>query len=131
MALALLFVLGAPARAQEVVGHAALAADLTRAQLRELFMMRRRQLPDRSPAWVFVLPDDHPVHERFVRAILGLYPRNLRQLWDRHLYSGTAQPPIEVQTETRMLQRIATTPGAIGYVGHFTGYPGVQRIGVR
>ena len=74
--------------------------------------------PDATPVVVFVLPDDAPLHDEFSRTVLGLFPYQLRQAWDRQIYSGTGQGPEVVTTESEMLRRVATTPGAIGYVGN-------------
>ncbi len=65
---------------------------------------------------VFVLPDDNPVHSAFVKTILGLFPYQLRRVWDRQLFSGTRQAPTTVADEDEMLRRVTTTPGAIGYL---------------
>lgn len=122
----------APLRAQELIGHAGLrVAELTRNQVRLFFTMRLQQLPDKTQVRVFVLPDDNPVHARFAKAILGLFPYQLRQVWDRQLYSGTGQAPTTVNSEQEMLARVANTPGAIGYVERVTNQPGVIGLSVR
>jgi hypothetical protein len=65
---------------------------------------------------VFVLPDDNPIHQRFAKEVLGVYPYQLRAAWDRMVYSGTGPAPIQVNTFEEMIERLRTTPGAIGYV---------------
>ncbi len=84
--------------------------------LRAMFAMKLLQWPDGRPVRVFVLPDDNPLHRAFCKEKLELYPYQLRQTWDRLVYSGTGQAPTEVDSETEMLSRVARTPGAIGYV---------------
>lgn len=57
-----------------------------------------------------------------MKTVLGIYPYQLRQSWDRLIYSGFAQAPFLVESEKEMLRRVAETPGAIGYVrGPVTG----------
>jgi hypothetical protein len=63
-----------------------------------------------------VLPDSNLVHDNLCKEKLNLYPYQLRQSWDRLVFSGMAQAPTEVASEEEMLARIAATPGAIGYV---------------
>jgi len=89
---------------------------LAQASARALFGMRLTKWPDGRPVQVFVLPDGHPVHAALCKEQLNLYPYQLRQSWDRLVYSGMAQAPIEVATEEEMISRVATTPGALGYV---------------
>lgn len=83
---------------------------------RLIFSMQRGQWPDGEPVRVFVLPDDSQVHREFSKHLLSLYPRQLRRVWDRQLYSGTGQAPETVANEAEMRRRVAGTPGAIGYL---------------
>jgi len=83
--------------------------------VREIFFMRLSSWPDGSPIRVFVLPDDHPLHIRFAKEILGVYPFQLRSAWDRLVFSGTGVSPTLVESVEEMRSRIESTPGAIGY----------------
>ena len=87
-----------------------------RALLRAAFTMRLRQWPDGKPLRVFVLPDNHPLHDRFCRELLGTYPYVLRNAWDRMVYTGTGFAPVTVSSEEEMRRRVQATPGAIGYI---------------
>jgi ABC-type phosphate transport system substrate-binding protein len=84
--------------------------------LRGIFGMRVSRWPDGTPIRVFVLPDDNPVHAEFAKRILNTYPHQLRRNWDRLVFSGTGNAPIQVKSEREMLDRIRSTPGSIGYV---------------
>ena len=89
---------------------------LDRSLLRSVFTMRLRQWPDGSPVRVFVLPDSDPLSDRFYREHLGMYSYVLRRAWDRMVFTGTGFAPTVVQTEKEMIERVRSTPGAIGYV---------------
>ncbi|WP_238984488.1 substrate-binding domain-containing protein [Billgrantia kenyensis] len=89
---------------------------LTRDTTRAIFAMRQRSWPDGQAARVFVLPNSHPVHSRFVKERLTVYPHQLQLAWDRMVFSGTGQAPSQVNSQPEMLERVATTPGAIGYL---------------
>jgi ABC-type phosphate transport system substrate-binding protein len=89
---------------------------LTRDTIRAIFAMRQRTWPDGQAARVFVLANDHPVHVRFVKERLAVYPHQLQLAWDRMVFSGTGQAPNRVTTQTEMHERIASTPGALGYL---------------
>jgi hypothetical protein len=88
---------------------------LTTEMVREIFFMRLSTWPDGSPIHVFVLPDNHPLHIRFAKEILGVYPFQLRSAWDRLVFSGTGVSPTTVESEEEMRARIESTPGSIGY----------------
>lgn len=85
-------------------------------EARAIFSMRMRIWPDGSPITVFVLPHDAPKHNHFVRSILKLLPHQLKRNWDRLVYTGIGQAPLEVANEQQMIQQLKATPGSIGYI---------------
>ncbi|WP_422667062.1 hypothetical protein [Billgrantia montanilacus] len=89
---------------------------LTRDTTRAIFAMRQRTWPDGQAVRVFVLPSNHAVHGRFTKERLAVYPHQLQLAWDRMVFSGTGQAPNRVSSQPEMLERIATTPGALGYL---------------
>lgn len=89
---------------------------LERKTLRAAFGMTLQAWPDGQPLTVFVFRDDDMLHQQFCRKVLGVLPYTLRRNWDRLLFSGAAQAPIAVDSPQEMLRRVASTPGAIGYI---------------
>jgi ABC-type phosphate transport system substrate-binding protein len=85
-------------------------------RLRVIFSMRVTRWADSQPIHVFVLPGDHPLHQRFVKNVLKLFPHQLQSAWDRMVYSGTGVAPTIVASVEEMRAKIASTPGAIGYI---------------
>lgn len=102
--------------AEIIVSPSLKSVELDRGLLRAVFTMRLRQWPDGSPIRVFVLPDDDPLSDLFYRERLGMYSYVLRRAWDRMVFTGTGFAPTVVQSEEEMMQRVRSTPGAIGYV---------------
>lgn len=84
--------------------------------LRSIFSMRLRTWPDGTKIRVFVLPDDDQLHQIFSKGKLNVFPYQLRSTWDRLVFSGTGQAPIKVNSSEEMLTKVASTPGAIGYL---------------
>ncbi|MEA3638447.1 MAG: substrate-binding domain-containing protein [Lamprobacter sp.] len=126
-----LCVLG-PAQGQQLIVNQDVgisAIDRNRARL--IFTMRINQWSDQRPVAVFVLPDDSPLHQTFAKSALGVFPHQLRQTWDRQVFSGTGQAPLQVASESEMLQRVQQTPGAIGYVSQLPSTPGIKGIEVE
>jgi hypothetical protein len=119
----LLLLLSASANPQEsaltvdvIVSPSLTSVKLDRSLLRAVFTMRVRQWPDGSAVRVFVLPDDDPLSDRFYRERLGMYSYVLRRAWDRMVFTGTGLAPTVVESEREMIERVRSTPGAIGYV---------------
>lgn len=90
-------------------------APLSRDQLREIFFARQTRWDDGKPVRAFVLPDQHPLHIRFSKEILEVYPYQLRAAWDRMIYSGTGVPPTVVESVEEMRNKIKQTSGSVGY----------------
>lgn len=142
LSLVLLWGWVAPAIAENevvVAIHPATSAGttITRNTLSAIFGMRLRAWADGTPVRVYVLPDDHAVHVAFAKEILGVFPHQLRTAWDRLVFSGTGQAPLEVGgeeeihtgiagidaarpavvgSEEQMREKLARNPGSIGYL---------------
>jgi ABC-type phosphate transport system, periplasmic component len=104
------------ASALKVYNSQGLADSLSRAALRAIFFLKVKTWPDGTPIRVFVLNDVDPMHARFCKEVLGLYPYQLRTSWDRMVYSGTGLGPVTVNSPKEMRARLEATPGGIGYL---------------
>lgn len=89
---------------------------ISRSLARSIFGMRFLKWRDGTPIKVYVLEDNQIMHSAFCKEVLDIYPYQLRQSWDRLVYSGTGQAPTLVASEDEMLERVASTRGAIGYL---------------
>lgn len=87
---------------------------------RAIFTMRQRFWSNGKKINVFILADNDPLHKSFAKNNLNMFPHQLRRVWDRMVFSGTGQAPVTLKTEAEMLERIANTPDAIGYLGNRT-----------
>lgn len=89
---------------------------LTVNSLRSIFSMRLKTWSDGTKIRVFVLSDEDELHQIFSKEKLNVFPYQLRSTWDRLVFSGTGQAPTKVNSNEEMLAKIASTPGAIGYL---------------
>lgn len=109
---------GFHAAAQDVVivaNKGVSISQLTTAELREIFRGTRSRFSDGTRA-VPVLLKGGPVHEVFLRRHLGDTPDEFRMRWRKAVFTGQASMLREFSSEVILLQYIASTPGAIGYV---------------
>lgn len=102
--------------------------ELSRDILRSIFTMRLSAWPDGSRIQVLVLPDDNPLHRQFSKNILGLFPYQLRRVWDQGVFSGTGEAPTEVPNIELMRTLLQQTPGTIGYLPEQPNQEGVYRV---
>ncbi|GAA5315919.1 MAG: hypothetical protein AseanaTS_11240 [Candidatus Pelagadaptatus aseana] len=119
-AFALLFASALKAEPAVIVNDAIDTGVLNRQSVQAIFTMSRQHWDDRQAIVVVVLPSRHPAHAHFVRNVLDIYPYQLKKSWDRLIFSGRGVAPDQVVDETEMLQRVASQPGAIGYVSDKT-----------
>ncbi len=106
-------VLGAAGEVSVITNPSVQAANpIAQNTLAVIYGMRLRSWDDGTPIRVYVLPDDHPVHVRFCKQILGVFPYQLRIAWDRLVYSGTGQAPVQVQDEDEMRAKVANLRSA-------------------
>jgi len=85
---------------------------------RAIFTMRQRFWPNGEKIKVFTLSDEHPLHQIFTKNNLHMFPHQLRRVWDRIVFSGSGRVPIVVGSEEEMLDKVANTPNAIGYLSN-------------
>lgn len=121
------------ARAQDVVivAHKDVSvSQISSAQLREIFTGVRTRFADGRRAIPVVLKGG-PVHEVFLHHHLGNTPDEFRTLWRRAVFTGQGSMLKEFNSEPALLDYIALTPGAIGYVSHVSEHESVKVLTVR
>ena len=64
---------------------------------------------------VFDLKARGPVRDAFYE-YLGKTSSRMRSIWLKRKLSGEGDPPESFETEEELLERVASTPGAIGFV---------------
>ena len=61
------------------------------------------------------LPPDHPLRVAFSQALFNKSAQSMQDYWNQRYFQGIA-PPYVLSSQTAVLQFVAKTPGAIGYV---------------
>lgn len=89
---------------------------VSRSTLRAIYGMRLHKWPDGTPVKVFVYRDEQADHVAFSKEVLQVFPHQLRQAWDKLVFSGLGQYPEQVASAQEMLAKVAATPGAVGYI---------------
>ncbi len=90
--------------------------EISRNTLRAIFVMRHAKWYDGTPVKVYVYADDAAEHAAFSKEVLKFFPRQLRQAWDKQVFSGLGQYPEQVSSTKEMLAKVKATPGSVGYV---------------
>ena len=101
-----------------IVNHSVPETKYTVNDLRSIFAMQYQIWPNGKKIHVFVLSDDDPIHRKFTKTKLNMFPHQFRRIWDRLIFSGTGQGPRQVVSMEEMIKKIMTTPNSIGYADY-------------
>ncbi len=101
---------------------------MLRTQIKAIYLGQQTQWPDGSKITVFILNSNDPSHQSFIKEVLELYPYQFRRRWQKLSYSGFGVKPTVVNNKEEMLLKIATVPGAIGYIDERIMREGVQYV---
>lgn len=99
--------------------------------LSAIFKMRLHKWADDTAVTVFVLGDDNPMHKDFCKIILNVFPHQMRRVWDRLVFSGSGQAPIQVDNKEEMIEKLASTAGAIGYLRVSDATEGIKALQIQ
>src|SRR6202050_3125921 len=106
------------ARAQDVVlvaNKGVRISEITSADLRAIFMGTKTRFADGSHA-VPVTLKGGPAHEVFLKHYVGEDPEEFRLQWRKVVFTGQGAMPKAFDSESGLIEYVAATPGAVGYV---------------
>lgn len=109
-----------------VVGHAALPR-IDAALVQRLFTGRAIEVGVQLATPVH-LRGGHPLRQRFLAGFLQTDEDRYRAYWTVRRHVGKGAPPREVDSVAELLEFVARTPGALGYVDVSDTRPGVNVI---
>lgn len=100
-------------------------SEIRDAELRAIFTGEKTRFADGSHA-VPVTLKGGPAHEVFLRNHLGENPDQFRAQWRKAVFTGQGAMPRAFASESALLEYVAITPGAIGYVSRSSSQDGVK-----
>jgi hypothetical protein len=110
------------ASAQDVVlvaNRGVQISEISNSDLRAIFMGTRTRFADGSHA-VPVTLKGGPVHEVFLKNHLGEGPEEFRSQWRKVVFTGQGAMPKAFDSESALIEYVAATPGAVGYVSRIS-----------
>jgi ABC-type phosphate transport system substrate-binding protein len=120
-------------RAQDVVvvGNSSIkAADVSSDELRDVFTGDKSSLKDGTKVIPVTLKGG-AVHEAFLKQYVGKGDAAFRTSWRSLVFSGQGSMPKTFDTESALVDYVASTPGALGYVGKDTAHDKVKTLAVK
>ena len=84
--------------------------------VKKLFLGERKAFP----SGIHANPVNHvagsPDRKEFFSSVLNMPESRHSRHWKRKISVGAGNSPVEVSSHTEVLNRVATTPGSIGYI---------------
>jgi ABC-type phosphate transport system substrate-binding protein len=105
------------------------ASDVSKSDLRDLFTGASADL--KGSHVTPVLLKGGAVNDEFLSAYVGKADSVFRAGWRSLVFSGQASMPRSFDAEAALVDYVAHTPGAIGYIGKGTAHDGVKVLEVR
>ena len=118
------------ARAQDVVlvaNKGVQISEITDADLRAIFMGTRTRFADGSHA-VPVTLKGGAAHEVFLKNHVGEGTEEFRSRWRKLVFTGQGAMPKAFDSESALIEYVAATPGAVGYVSRISSQDRVKSI---
>ncbi len=99
-----------------VIAHPSVPVEtIDKADLLDFYTGDTRSWEDDVPVTVFDLKPKGTVKDTFY-SFLGKSSSRMKSIWLKRKLSGEGDPPTSFETEEEVLEHVAATPGAIGFV---------------
>ena len=125
-----LFAAGAVSAQVVVANGNVKSSAISKGDLYDIFTGASNTFPDGTAA-VPVLLKGGSAHEAFSKNYIGKNDGFLRAAWMRLLFAGKCIMPKIFETEPEVVQYVASTPGAIGYIASAPEDPHVKMIAIK
>ena len=99
-----------------IIAHPDVPVDsLTKNKLLDLYTGDVKKWKNNQRIVAFDLKPKLEIRNEFYR-LLGKTSSRMKSIWLKKMLAGEGDPPAALESETSILQKIARTPGAIGFV---------------
>jgi hypothetical protein len=91
------------------------AATLDNSSILDIFTLNTKSWSDGGKITLLEIKGDSPAKTKFYAA-LGTSFVEMQRLWLKKQFSGKGLPPTGIGSEQELIEKVASTPGAVGYV---------------
>ncbi len=89
---------------------------MTRSEVIDLFMGKYVAFPDGNKAIVVDLTSEQTTKKYFYKKLVGRSLASINAYWSRIRFTGRTKPPIKKESQEGIVQYIAETKNAVGYI---------------
>lgn len=123
--------LSARAADVKIIANASVkAAAVSPEEIRSVFLVTKTSLSDGSHVEPVLLKGG-PAHDAFVRQYLGKTDAALENYYRSLVFTGRGLMPTALASDQVVIQYVAKTKGAVGYVNVLVNAPGVKTLEIK
>ena len=103
-----------------VIAHPTVSPDtLSKSDLIDYYTGDVSLWPDETAVVLVDLKPRSTAKKTFYK-FLGKRPSRLKSIWMKRMLSGEGDPPTALKSESEILEKVASTPGALSYISEST-----------
>jgi len=130
MSAALVFVARTQAQVLVIANNNVKANEISKSDLRDVFTGNATSLKDGSRV-VPILLKAGTAHEEFLQVYIGKNDTTYRAGWRSLVFSGQASMPKSLDSDAAVVEFVAHSNGAIGYISKSAPHEGVKVLTVK
>jgi ABC-type phosphate transport system substrate-binding protein len=98
-----------------IVHESVKSEELTSQQLLDIYTLNAQNWDDGKKIYVTDFKGDSEIRTKFYKYI-SINKNDMKRIWLRKQFSGSGTPPLTVNTDEEMIDKVLSKPGTIGYV---------------
>ncbi len=98
--------------------------------IKQIFLGKKKKWPDNTKIH-FVISNEENLHGAFVKTFIKRSPKQFKAYWKNMVFSGKGKPPKSFKTTEELIEYVANTEGAIGYIDSGTTVVNVNTVSVE
>lgn len=115
IALMLFAVASVQAQVAIIANKSVSESSISSSKLNDIYSLRTKSWGNGSSIIPVTIKSDNEATQKFFSA-LGKSSMEMKKLWMKLQLTGEGQPPTGVGSEEELLAKVASTPGAIGFI---------------
>ncbi len=113
-----------------VITNSSVATDsLQKADVKKIFLGQKTKWDD-GQAIKFVIMEKSDVHKEFIKTFTGKSTSQFKNYWKKQVFTGKGSFPLSLNTEKELIDFVASTEGAVGYISTASVKAGVKKIAI-
>lgn len=134
VAISVVFLLTAWAAAADtmVVANSRVTdSSLSGDQIKAIFLGQMTSWPSGAKVEFVTLKDSSEIHEDFLKKYVGRSSAQFSNYWKQQVFTGKGRMPKQFESETKLLEYVSATDGALGYIAAGTAKGAAKTISVK